>query len=267
MENKRNFFDLVSSQRYFHLIALKLNKRYTLSDYWNQCGLTDVTSKTLRYEDSNFCIEHRRIKTDISFYNGEKDFSLNGDGNPPYSYDLFAIEMPSDSLIILGFPFKFLAKTILYDLIGKYNLLTKASFLKCDLNKLIKHNTDYVYSSDKFNSYFSAVDLILTGDTNITSVALDGDKPLESILYRTFFHDRVHKDECMLERCAIKCELLKDLPKTKSNVHMDITGNFKLYVHGSGNNIFTIPYLFSALNELDCLKQTITNPINKSIDE
>lgn len=271
MVKSKSFFSLLSAKRYYHLIAFKAEKDYSIKKFWDDCDVSNKSSVDSSYKIDEFEIELGKILSNLQFYNGGEDYSVNSDGNPPFQYELFAIEIKQLRLFIFGFPFKSLAKTVIESLIVEKKLLNKGSFLRTNLNKLIKinHKTDFV--NEMFSSYFSGVELTLTGDTNITSVNLDGDKPLESVLYKTVFLNKIIEDECKLEKCSLKFETTSnnnnDIPKTRSNVHIDLFGNYKLYVHGSGNNIFTIPYMFNLFNSYDCLEQTLINPINRLNDE
>ncbi len=256
-----NYFELKTSKRYFHLIAVQSEKNFTADNFWDQCGVEQDKKNQKMHSGDNYTIIQKRILSNIPFYNGLTDYSINGDDKPPYNYDMFSIELQNQNILIIGFPFKGLAVNVISRLIETYNFLNKVEFLKCDLSKLIKSNSVHISNSEQFTSFFSGVNLKLTGDTHVTKVGLDGDRPLESTLYKDFFKERIQKDECLLDKCTVKCELIEPTLKTKSNVHIDNFGNYKLYVHGSGKNIFTIPYLFEALKDHNCLLTTITNPI------
>jgi len=265
------YFDLISSQRYYHLIAFKFETKYSTQNYWKDCGISSKKNNFPLHDNSEFRIEQERIVTNIPYYNGERDYSVNGDGKEPYHYDLFVIELKKLNIFVFGFPFKFLAKTILKNLIDNKKLITKGSFVKPLLDKLIKLNSNTDFVDTSFAYHFSGLELMLTGDTNITSVNLDGDRPLDSPLYKNVFKKLIEGDECKLEKCSLKCETLKDdsrsIPKTRGNIHLDLAGNYKLYIHGSGNNIFTIPFIFSVLKKTKCLDNTLINPINNLTDE
>ncbi|MET3980679.1 hypothetical protein ABIB62_003283 [Mucilaginibacter sp. UYP25] len=266
---KKNYFNLISAQRYFHLVALNITEQYSTVDYYKNFGNYQRSKNHTIHQTKDFVIEHVRIITDTPYYGGTKDYSVKNDGLAPFNYDLFTIELKPLNILILGFPFKFLAKDILENLI-RNKLLQHANFIKPDLTKLIKENNDSALMLNNFSSHFSGVELSLNGDTNISSVNLDGDRPLDSTVYKTFFYNLIQRDECSLEKCSLKNEILEettDIPKTKSNIHLDLFGNYKLYIHGSGNNIFTIPSFFKALTEYQCIKTTLTNPIIRLKDE
>jgi hypothetical protein len=271
MENK-NLFNLLFAKRYFHLIAFKSDKNYSIQNFWKDCGIkADNDSES--FNNSNFTIELRKTVSNIRFYNSDEDFSVNKNGEAPYNYDILAIHLKEEDILVFGFPFKYLTKTIIDDLVLNKNLLkiTKGSFLKADLNKLIKINQETAFSDETFSCYFSGIELNLPGDSNITSVNLDGDKPLDSILYKTVFKGLINKNECLIEKGSLRCETLANelnsIPKTGSNIHIDLFGNYKLYIHGTGKNIITIPFIFQLLNNYGCLETTLINPILRLKDE
>lgn len=266
MKDTISYFDSYSGQRYYHVVAYESNNNlYTLQSFWKDCGILKKEN-IISHDLENFVIEQGKLVTDIKYHFGEEGFSLNDDDKAPYKYDLFAVRLKKQNLLIFGFPFKNIAREKLQKIIGQKKILEKGNFIKTDLNKLIKHsNKQTQFSNDSFITHFSGVELVLTAETNISSVNLDGDMPLESNLYRNVFLDKVENNECKLEKCSLKCETIEhksnSIPKTKSNIHLDLFGNYKFYVHQSGKNIFTIPFLFEMLSKLKCLKTTLINPI------
>lgn len=272
MKQSIGYFDSLLGQRYFHVVAYS-NKQYSIQAYWKDCKVLNKNIE-VSHQMQDFLIEHGKLVTKTRYHNenGNEDFSVNGDRQPPYQYDLFAIELKKENLLVFGFPFKSIAKLLLEKIFEDNIILKRGHFLKPDLNRLIKQgNKKSEFTSSNFTTHFSGVELILTGETNISSVNLDGDKPLDSNLYRSVFLEKVEKDECLLDKCSLKCETLQDengeVPKTKSIIHLDLFGNYKLYIHGSGKNIFTIPFLFNFLSKLKCLKETSINPIQRFKDE
>jgi hypothetical protein len=265
MKNKQDFFDLISPQRYFHLVAFKFEAGYSTQAYWkdSQQTIVSVTS----YDTPDFKIEYAKIKSTETYFTGIKDYSVNKDGKSPFNYDLFVIELKSENLFVFGFPFKGLAKTIVEHLLSK-QFLERGKFIKTDLNKLIRINHEASLSDEYFSAHFSGVQLKLTGDLNITSVNLDGDMPLDSMIYKTFFKEKIQEGnpECKLEKCSHKCGTILDsdtIPKAKSNIHSDTFGNYRMYVHSGGNNIFTIPFFFNLLENVHCTVLTSSNPIER----
>jgi len=265
----QKYFDLDTFKRYFHLITFKSDKKYSAINFLQDIGAT--IKETSQFSiDFSFTIYQSEIISNVPYYNGDKDYSLNKDGQPPYKYDLFAVHMFSMNMFVIAFPFKHLAKTSLNNLIETKKIMSKGSFVKCDINKLLIENSENDLSDENFTSYFSGLDLTLTGDEKLSSVNLDGDKPLQSNLYKQVFSKIVDSRKCHLERCSLQCRLInqvENIPKAKANIHVDLFGNYKMYVHGSGKNIFTIPYLFTLLSFKECLKLTLSNPIDRLQDE
>lgn len=268
--SKANYFEFLTAQRYFHLVALKVGTDYSIESYWRDSGVGRKRRKYRTYDFPDFKVEQVRIQSETPYYFGSLDYSVNGDKQPPYQYDLFAIELKKQGILVLGFPFRQLAKTVLNNLIDGLSSKLKGIFNRADINKLIKTNHEIDFIERQFTAYFATIDLRLTGDSKITSVNLDGDRPMESDLYKDVFKGLLEQEYCKLDKCSIKLETIGDgeeMPKTRSIVHIDKFGNYKLYIHGSGNNIFTIPYMFNLLRRHKCLETTFNNPIDKLNDE
>lgn len=269
MKGTSNYFELVSGQRYYHVVAFEVNSNlYSLQAFWRDCGVLK-RNNIISNDMFNAVIEQGKLITEIRYHFGDEDFSIDGNDKAPFQYDIFAINIKRFNILIFGFPFKAMARVFLEKMIDQKKILSKGNFVKPDLDKLIKQsNKGLHFSNDFFTTHFSGVELILTGETNISSVNLDGDRPLESNLYRNVFLQKVEDNECKLEKCSLKCETFdnesKNIPKSKSNIHLDLFGNYKLYVHGSGKNLFTIPFLFELLAKSKCLKPSLINPIEKA---
>lgn len=268
MRQNDSYFDSFKGKRYFHFVAYS-NQQYSIKSFWKDCK---VLGKNIdvSHNSSDFTIEHGKLVTPIRFHdeNGKEDYSITKDKEPPFEYDIFAIELKSEKLLIFGFPFRSMGRYLLDKIFENNLLLKRGHFKKPDLNLLIKHaNKNPEFTIPNFTAHFSSVELILTSETNISSVNLDGDKPLQSNLYRNVFLKRVEKDKCLLDRCSLTCETFFDeaaeIPKTNSITHLDLFGNFKLYIHGTGKNTFTIPFLFNFLSKNMFLRDTSSNPIHK----
>jgi len=176
------------------------------------------------------------------------------------------IEFPKIDIFILCLPFKRLTKDIIIDLESKYNILSNSNFLKVDMGKLIhadENHTDYYFNQNHF--FFGGVYLTIAGDLFLSTVKLEGDKPLDSDIYKDYFKERIKNNECRLEKCILKCktEVKEDDKTTKAtaSIHIDKFGNYKIYVHTKGKNLITIPAIFEFLASLDCLIETPNNPV------
>jgi hypothetical protein len=264
---KTVYFNLVNPQRYFHLVAIKSENNYSLNSYWKDCGVEKQNVFKVETNFSNTLIEYAKYISSIPYHLGDQDYSTNRDNSPPYNYDLFAIHNTELNIFIFGFPFKNLGKVILNGLISN-GLTKKSNFIRPDLNELIKKISTITLDTDVFSSEFSLLELILTGETNVSTVILDGDSPLKSSLYKDFFLPKINQDECKLERGSLQCNLNVnegDL-KTNANVHLDLFGNYKVYIHSSGKNIFTLPFLFQSLVKSSFVKYTTVNPLVRLIE-
>jgi len=272
MKQNNQYFDSLTGKRYFHVVGYQ-NSKYSMQTYWKDCKVLRKNVE-VSYESSDFLIEHGNFITKYSYHNenGKEDFSINKDKTSPFKYDLFAIELKKEKLLIFVYPFKSIASLMLERASENNLLFNRGKFMKPNLNRLIKlANKEPEFSTANFMTHFAGVELVLTTETNISSVNLEGDKPLDSNLYKSVFLEKVENDLCLLDRCTLKCETQpdenSDVPKTKSIIHLDLFGNYKLYIHASGRNIFTIPFLFRTLSKNKSLIETSLNPIQKLIDE
>jgi hypothetical protein len=256
--------NIIQHQRYFHLVALKGSRAIIKKQFFKDWRINEVE----RFEFNSGCIiTQMSVITDYRYYGGETDYSLGGDNNPPFKYDVILVEYPKIEITILCLPFKNLAKNISFDLESKYNILSNSSFIKVDMEKLININddyTDYYYNSNHF--FFGGIFLSVSGDSYLSTVKLEGDKPLDSEIYKDYFKERINNHECKLEKCIVKCriEINEDdqAIKAKSSIHIDKYGNYKLYIHTNGKNLITIPVLFEYLSDISCLLDTPYNPVN-----
>lgn len=271
MKTKSKLFDFVTAKRYYYLVAFKRDNFFSIKNFYNNCGFERSSHFHSSHEFNDFRIDHQRIISNEPFHIGDRDFSIENNGKPPYNYDLFVVEIKKLNILIFGFPFKLLALTITNKLINDYNLLLNGSFVKLNLDKLVKnyHNSDFI--TDFISVKFTGIEFTYIGDPKLSGVHLVGDNPLRSNLYKNVFVDLLNDNLCKIECCNLKCDTFKkeelDIPKTKSNMYVDLFGNFKIYLHGSGNNILTIPWIFDLFNENDCMITTLSNPINKLKDD
>jgi hypothetical protein len=265
------YFDFKTAGRYYHVIVFKFDIKYSLKSFWKDCRIESKSFPSSIYEDDNIIVEKQSFISAIQYYFGESDYSVSQNGKAPYRYDLFAIQIKAQDIIIIGFPFKSLARNIVQTLIADKKYRTKGNFLKPNLGKVLKETNSESFGKDFVSCSFSGLSMVITGDTNITSINLGGDHPLESTLYKKNFKKMIDENISMPENGIIRCELsgLKDdeLPNTRANIHLDNFGNFKLYLHASGKNIFTLPFLMLTLKSLKCLIPTITNPLITLKDE
>ncbi|RNC86261.1 MAG: hypothetical protein ED556_08160 [Winogradskyella sp.] len=264
-----SIFNLINPQRYFHVVVFNNE-----NDFFNKRLLKILNFEVeFSYNDiDNVEINQLSIVSNLPFYRGEKDFSVNSDGKAPFKYDSILINQKSLGISMLCLPFKLLAKVIVEKLINDHNVLAKNNFVKVDLNKLIKSNHNHTdYYTEDLTYFFSSINLTLKEESTLSSVKLDGDKPIDSSLYKEVFKNKINDGKCSLEKCVLKLNTSisenSNVPKTKAAVHIDTFGNYKLYVHTSGNNTVTLPLLFENLEQMGCLNYTPINPIKNLKEE
>lgn len=265
------YFEFKTAKRYFHIVAFKFESKFTIRNFWKDCDINLVSQKPAVHDSDEVRIEQIWMNSEKQYYFGEIDYSVNQNLKAPYRYDLFAIELKRQNVFIFGFPFKSLAKELMRKLTEERNYKTKGAFLKPNLGKLIRDTNSQDFGNDLGTGYFSSLSITITGDQNITSIDLGGDRPLESSLYKKNFKRLIEEEQSHVEKGIVRCQTTDDemigIPRTRSNIHLDHFGNFKMYVHGSGKNLFTLPFIFTALKATKCLQNTLTNPLINLNDE
>ncbi len=258
-------FELINPQRYFHLVAIKSETDILK----NESLLKELGFKIEKNYDEIDEIEILQLSiiSNIPFYRGEQDFSVKGNNMAPFKYDSMLINLVKLKISILCLPFKLLTKVVIESLINNHKLLSKNTFVKVDLDKLIKSNDEHTdYVDNDISYFFSSVNLTLTEESALSSVKLDGDKPLDSMLYKSIFKEKILEGKCKLEKCILKSSTSisnkPNIPNTKSAMHVDKYGNYKFYMHSTGNNITTVPLVFEHINKMECLIETPINPVN-----
>ncbi len=272
-------FKLLVDQRHFHFIILRDIGGYTLNSYWTQAADAGALSK--QADDINypeFEIQHRELRTNTAYPRGRllETVSLSKDGSPPYLYDLFGLKILIDSVTYFAFvfPFSALALEITDRIIDGYKIRRICEIIKVDLSLLvgkIGSQTDV----RKISSQVVGLQAVISDDPVLHSVSLGGDDPLKSSIYKNFLLDPIRKGITTLEQCVLKCELQPPIADSfelsaqqrRARVHLDAFGNFKFYVHISGKNFATIPFLVQLLKTLECLDTTSVNPLHRLQEE
>ncbi|MDL5051914.1 hypothetical protein QQ054_38570 [Oscillatoria amoena NRMC-F 0135] len=255
----------INDKRYYYFVALEGNLLDLKSIIYNCLNIKTVKNS---FNSDSYDIENVIVESNLQFFNSNQDNSVNGDGQPPFQYTVFIVGIPNSEILVLGFPFKSLAKEITNKLSLDRNLLKSGSYLKPRFDDLILLD-ESKFTNDDWLMNFSSLDLELGGESDVSSVRLSGDRPINSTLYKKTFLSLIKKDECSLTGCSLKCQVVSSeylVTRSRANIHVDLYGNYKFYVHTSGRNVNTIAYLFIFLKKYNCIKSTFINPINKLKD-
>lgn len=255
--------DLIQTQRYYHIVALKGTKSIIDKGFYKQWKI----SPPKKVFDINDCIVSKMsLESDYPYYRGESDYSLNGNKQPPYIFDIILIEYTKLGIFILCFPFKKLAVDLVGSLVSDFNIRKNSNFIKADLTKFVHSNedeTDIYFNKNYF--FLGGIFLSIKGDSFLSTVKLVGDKPLESDIYKTYFKNRIK--QFGVEKVIVKCKTSESYNKVSSSIHIDKFGNYRLYVQNQGKNIFGIIATFELLSNFDCLLETPNNPTTLIQDE
>jgi len=205
-----------------------------------------------------------------------------------YGYDIFLIkttanflmfDKSSDSslnqnikLLIVAMPLKSLCKDYVDLLWSKKSNLGIKGFLGTKVNTIISqnHNRD-VRNFGELKTHINGLKIIIADDTNVAAIVLSGRLPLKSDLYISQFQDKVSNNSYNVDLCSLhgsvnhmdddisqefpksvdNNEVLLDITKSQTSIHMDNKGHFQLYVHSTGHNFFTIPKLIEFMSTLE----------------
>ena len=261
-------FNFKLSQRYYHIVALKGSNDLLSSRILKNLHIECYDK--IKY-NSECTIKFLAYTSTIQYYRGELDNTVGDVNTSPYTYDIIIIEDKSINLSVICFPFKKLAIDIVNLLVSDFNILNKSNFLKVDMSNLIRSynkHTDLYYHNNHF--FLGGVFLTISGDSFLSTVKLEGDKPLDSHIYKEYFKERLKTNSCRLEKCILKCRpdpKQAEAVKAFSSIHIDKFGNYKLYLQSKGRNLLTIQASFEFLNNLNCLLETPNNPIKHILNE
>jgi hypothetical protein len=254
--------ELVQTKRDYHIVAFRSNTSFFSSlflENW-KFGNRKVEFIDKISVKGNF-INHLRIESNKQYFSGdgEIDFYLDKNSQPPYIYDILLFEYPKTGIIVLCMPFKKLAVDIIDSLIKEYNILVTASFLKTDLSKLVASNNKYTDLTLDSN-HFTLRGIILKNKdatSTLSSLQLIGKKPIESPIYKNYLQQFISNETFGIKKVTVQCLS----QKSKSSMLIDYLGNYKFFINEKGNNIKCIDSIFHLLNHLDCLLDTSKNPI------
>lgn len=276
MSIEKKLFDVNLDQHYFHFVILRNTKSLGLTEYWRHLGGRFIKVKNSEKSHPDFEIQHRKLKTKYTYAGGKLLDSLatSGDSSAPYLYDVFALRVKTDydTYIVLAFPFAALARHSLDNLMSKLYVRKGVDFRKVDVTSLILSGDNGI-GEESFRANVVGLQVINSKDPNLSSVTLGGDNPLKSRLYENFLKESIKKDgkKIFPECCVLACEfhrphdasvqIVGNKGNVRARVHMDIFGNFKLYVHKGAENIVIIPYLLRELDVMKCLKKVSINPL------
>jgi len=259
--------NLKSSQRYFYIVGFKYKAEVNLNKVCK--SLKVRIKKTFKHSNDKlrYNIWNLLILSNDQYFSGKQDFSENNDGKAPYVYDTILIELKQSNTVLFMFPSKLLGLKMVSKLMSGNEYLSKGKFIKPDIHKLVKSIKSKDIISTHFSAHLSSVGLKLNDDIELSRIKLEGDRPLNTTLYKETFLKLINKDEYLADLCSVKIDLeenhLSELPNTTASINMDSYGNFKCYIHSSGLNLHSFPLMLGFLNEKKCIEQTSLNPMNK----
>ncbi|MGZ5483668.1 MAG: hypothetical protein ACXWID_17000 [Pyrinomonadaceae bacterium] len=257
--------ELRHTQRYFHFVALTGSARDRIRSRFYTDQRIDREKPIKISADAS--VQKLRVESQYQYYRGFLD---NNDPDQ-LIFDGVLFNHTRLGISLLGFPFKKMIADMVSRLVHKFNLPSTGNFVNVDMRKFIEaheNDSDQSYAHSQF--FLAGVDLMLYGDRYLSTVKLQGDKPLESDLYIEYFKDKIHENESRLEKCTMKCKISEDSqpdsPRIISSFHIDKFGNFKIYVHSDGRNLMTLPRIFDFLDSIGCLSET-PHPPTMNISE
>lgn len=282
-------FSLRADQRYYHFIIFRLleNYDYSLADYWKQFQKDIVPDTYSEITHEGFEVQHQQIKSKIPYARGRivEQISAKGNGMPPYYYDIFAIrrKVGHNTYVAFAFPFIALGRDIIDRLISKHNLMKHADILKVDLPPFIRQRgeTEKPESpenlSEPIRTNIVGLRATIADDPALSLITLDGDNPLESVIYQAFLKEEIDNGGVVLDNCVQLYELQWPLRRSneptasqrrlRTRIHMNKFGYFKFYMHIGGENCCVIPYMLERVDTLGYLSATSINPFRRVHEE
>ena len=273
--NQSKFY--VADQRYYHFVVLREIHNFTLKSYWRSVGDVSLTARSEDGTDDQYHIQHRKLRSSMSFARGAvaERLSEKGEGRPPYLYDLFAAKfsVQTDTYLLFGFPFIGLASLLISGLISEGRLLHHGELVGVDVQNLVlEMESGKQPRFEKLQAHIVGVQFSVVEDKSLSAVRLGGDDPLGAAIYRKYLRERRDKGECMPNRCVLACERewgdnshkseKNPIPRAyRSRVHVDGHGNFKFYAHTGCSNVGLMPYVIGQLRAMACLRKVTTNPL------
>jgi hypothetical protein len=274
--NQANFaFEMITHQRYFNFIIFSVNRSFELQSFWDNINISSSGKKNFSFSD--FEIQYRRYQSNIAYSRGNliNEISLAKDGTPPYAYDIFAlkINIEKTDYLILAFPFVTMASDIINNFLQKLELDKISEFKKTNTLNLLRLEKEGIVCKNKnFPLKFVELQTQINGDPAISHIKLGGDNPLQSSLYLNYLKTEIVKKESpfIVDHCVFEGEVnlqfseeLKTLTKRqlRTKIHTDNYGNYKLYVHIGGGNVFLLPYFLKQIYSLESLEKVTRNPL------
>ncbi len=270
----------VADKRYYHFVALT-GRGMSLATYWRRLAMMGEVERpkvAVPVESSRFVLEHRKLRLGRAYARGAvtQTLSEQGNGRPPFLYDLFAagIEFGDDFYLILGFPFAALAfETV--DHLSDQGFLKNVVFQGADLSELLSEKNRPLQRVDGLKSSVVGVQFVVTDDKSLTALRLGGDDPFQAEIYKLFLREKFEKKKLWVpDQCVLACEReveatqwgrLKPLgPILRSRLHIDKSGHFKFYMHAGCTNVTLMPYAIAQIYATACLKGVTGNPLRRS---
>ena len=269
--------DILVDQRYFHLVLLRETRMYPLPDYWAHVGNTSRVLEESHAKQTSVILEHRRLESSVLYSRGSlvSSLSASNDGRPPYHYDLFAMKYSVQTTTYLAFlyPFAALGRDLLNRLAAQHGLRDRCDFQKANLRSIVEAG-EYVEQRGEWSATIVGLEVMDWGDTSLKSLRIEGEKPLESALYKHYLSGPIHDNKSILQHCSLRFEVFQPTDlltaafakqrAARAVIHINKFGALKFYLHLNGQNLITIPYLVQRLHELDCLLRAPENPLNRA---
>jgi hypothetical protein len=270
----------VADQRYYHFLLWKIKRELSIPVLWRRVGDMVEPARQLGSRSSNHVIQHKKLKSERNYARAgiAEALSANGDGRPPFYYDVFVMTVDAEgvSYLLIGFPFVSLALETLSTLLGKYRLKDEWE-QQCvyvpRLLPLLEHGQPSTHEG--LTTRVVGIQWSVQSDASLTSIRLGGDAPLKADLYIDYLRPlaRQKKSPLLPERCSLAFE--QEVPVSESTdkeavtalvrarVHVDLDGGFRFYAQAGCRNIGLLPYAVRHLWSLSCLDKARTeSPFN-----
>lgn len=255
----------LADQRYYHFVVFR-SGGLSLRALWGLLGNTRESKQQVPHLDAGNVLEHRKLRLLEPFARGSVALSLsaNGDGKPPYFYDIFCgrFDLGGEGYLYFGVPFSALSRRLTDDLI-EARKPRKTEFAVADVEGLVaEHESSIVGPTEGLLLSVIGVECSVTEDKSLTEVRLGGEAPLRAPIYREYLRSRlgvgVRPDSCLF-----KCELdLMPHGAVRSRLMADRHGNYRFYAHVGCANIGLLPNAIRRIGKTRRFRKSETNPLH-----
>lgn len=266
--------DGMADGRYYHFVALREFPSNWQQRFWDAIGNTDDPKKRLPIPSGGeFKVVPKKYRSSKPYARGTvaETVSADGDGLPPYYYDLFSLKVDALSApcILFGFPFASLALDLAVAALGTSAKSKLGEFCSVNVPAVVRllEKEENKSSFAGFETRIVTMQVSVRDDKSLAAVRIGGENPLDADLYRSYLQERVEKGHLVPDYCVLACEKKIDDGEVsrsiRSRLHVDCFGNLKFYMQSGYKNLEVIGNAMQWFAAKGCLQRAEGNPVLK----